>query len=495
MKLSRVLVIILFGAVTMTNSAMALGTTAGTKITNTSILIYTMNGESQELKAIASSYVVDKILNFTVALQETKERTLVMGEEGYGQFLVTNNGNSIEDFVLDGSYGNSKSFSFSNIKIYIDKNSNGILDVEEKVDTSVISKLAIGGKKIVWIEVKRFSSTNLIGKKTNFGLMVRASSSGVNGIYKTETLKNSMSKVDIVFADGGRDNDRVRNNIVVNRYNWRLIKVSSSLKLDKNLEFDHITADPKNGTTKSRQEAENDKFKPVATATRVKVWEIKNSNPTVGKNIKISVPIDSTNERISSSSEYTWWGATEGRVHLVWDEASQTVVGVGTYNPVTKMVDFVIKEIKSGQKLYLHVVTVLIADVKVGKLDIKNIWNIISADPVNGICKDADDAKMGNYKAIPGATSVRSWEIVNNTKKVAKDVKFSIKINPNVEKIATTSKNTWWKNDKRVHIVHVTGKGIIGAGAYNSSRNSVDFFFREIKVGEKVHPHIVTEIK
>ena len=495
MKLSRILAITLFGVVAMTNTTMADGTKAGTKITNSASLSYSMGGAEKTFKAPTSAYVVDKVLNFTVDLQKAKEQKFVMGKTSLGQFLLTNNGNSVEDFVLEGSYGKSKAFSFSSVKIYVDRDGNGVLDKGERVDTSVLKRLPIGAKRTIWIEVKSSLLDNFLGKKTDFGLMIRASSSGVNGIYKTETAKNSISKVDVVFADGGRDDDGVRNNMALNRYIWKASSDTAPINLDRNLNFNHITADPKNGTTKSRKEAESDKFQPIAKATRVRVWEVKNNSKIKGNNVKLSIPLDLKNEKVSSTSKYTWWGKQETKVHIIWDEKLQKVVGVGKYNSRTKAIDFVIREIKSGQKLYLHVVTVLLQDAKLEKLEMKLSWNIISADPVNGVCKDSKDAKSGKYKAIPGATTVRSWDIINHTKAVAKDVTFSIEIDSKVEKVATTSKNTWWRSDKRVHVIYVKGKGNIGAGRYNAKRNSVDFFFKEIKAGETIHPHIVTEIK
>lgn len=129
------------------------------------------------------------------------------------------------------------------------------------------------------------------------------------------------------------------------------------------------------------------------------------------------------------------------------------------------------------------------------ELSIKLSVNIMSADPVNGICKNITDALAGNYFSIPGATNIRSWEIYNNTAVTATDIHFSVKANDKVEKFATSSKNTWWKGDSRVHILLSSNKKIIGVGKFNSSTNSVDFIIKEMKGGEKVYPHIVTEIK
>jgi len=494
MKLSRVLAIALLGTVVMTNIAMASGTVAGTKITNTPTLSYSMAGTTKTLKAPTSVYVVDKVINFTISLKKAQKQNVIVGKNVIASFVLTNKGNSIENFVLSGNYGSLKQFKFTGYKIYVDQNNNGILDRAERKDISILTKLGVDVKKTIWIEATT-SSKAIVSKGNHFGLLARATASGVKGIYTKQTIQNTMNKVDIVFADGANGGDEVRDNQVINRYIWTVYPDVPAVALDKKLDFDHITSDSKNGTSKSRKEAETDKFQPIANATRVKIFEIINSTNSKGKNIKVSIPLNLTNEKVSTTSKYTWWGRTENRVHIVWDEKLQKVIAEGKYNPKTKSIDFLIKEINAGKKLYFHVVTVLLKDAKNEKLEMKLAWNIISADPINGVCKDINDAKSGKYKAIPGATTVRAWSIINKTPSIAKNVKFSIKIDPKVEKVATTSKNTWWRSDKRVHVIYVQGKGNIGAGRYNAKQNSVDFFFKEIKAGESVHPHIVTEIK
>jgi hypothetical protein len=129
------------------------------------------------------------------------------------------------------------------------------------------------------------------------------------------------------------------------------------------------------------------------------------------------------------------------------------------------------------------------------ELGIELETNIISADPLNGVCKNKKDANDGNYFSIPGATNIRSWKIYNNTTVTAKDIKFSMKANLAVEKFATSSRNTWWRSDSRVHVLLSSTGKIIGVGRFNRSNNSIDFTVKEIRGGEMVYPHIVTEIK
>jgi hypothetical protein len=130
------------------------------------------------------------------------------------------------------------------------------------------------------------------------------------------------------------------------------------------------------------------------------------------------------------------------------------------------------------------------------KLDITVVENFITADPINGTCKDWRDATSGRFKAIPGATSVRTWKIRNNTNTVAKDIKFDIKLDSKIEKVAKNNKKTWWRNEsKYVHILSDTNGKIYSTGVYDAKTNSIKFTIKEIKPKQQVYPHVVTEIK
>jgi len=289
MRISRLLTVLFVGTVGLTTAVMADGTEAGTKITNSPTLSYVLGGVTKEDKARESSYIVDKVINFTVDLQESKEKSFIMGKSTLSQFLLTNRGNSIENFILEGSYGKSKAFSFSSTKIYVDKDGDGILDDNEKVHTPVLEKLGMGAKKVVWIEVKTSMMDKILGKKTDFGLMVRASSKGVDNIYTYQSEKNSMFKMDIIFADGSRDDDGARNNMVLNRYIWNTKESNSGSRLDILLTHNQVWSDPINGTN-------NPKAIPGAVVRNI--WTIKNQTESVAKNIVFTATADTASEEV-----------------------------------------------------------------------------------------------------------------------------------------------------------------------------------------------------
>lgn len=306
MKISKLFTYFLIATVGFGSTALAEGTEAGTKITNAPTLEYRMDGVLKESKVPEASYLVDKVLNYTVDLQESKERDFVIGKSTLSQFLLTNRGNSVEDFVLKESYGALKSFQFTKIKIYVDKNKNGILDDSEKVHTSVLEKLSIGAKRVIWIEAETTMMDRFLGKKTNFGLMVRASSSGRDGVYINQSIENSMSKMDVIFADGSGDDDSARNNMAINRYIWKAKKDVKNNRLKILLFKNDVWSDPVNG---------KDNPKAIPGAVVRKIWKIENNTDEVARdvlftataNLSIEVIIENkAGTHIENSSRYSY---------------------------------------------------------------------------------------------------------------------------------------------------------------------------------------------
>ena len=286
MKLSRVLAITLLGAVAMTNTAVASGTVAGTKITNTPTLSYSMGGAKKTVKAPVSAYVVDKVINFTVKRDTNIEHTVMVGGQAVAPYTITNIGNSIENFVVRGLQSPLKQFAFTKTQIFIDKNGNGVLDKAEKVNNNIIPKLKMDGKTKVWLSVNASAKTAL-KKRNGYGVQVSASAKGIREIYTKQTATNTMAKVDIVFADTkyGAGGDRIRDNKLISWYNWTTVVNSSNVKLDISPYGKLDTAmivqhDPVNGMRRNGVSP-----KAIPGATVIKRWSIKNNTRTTAKNV------------------------------------------------------------------------------------------------------------------------------------------------------------------------------------------------------------------
>jgi hypothetical protein len=360
MKLSRVLAITLLGAVAMTNTAMAKGTVAGTKITNTPTLTYSMGGTNKTLKAPTSAYVVDKVINFTVSRDTKIEHTVMVGNQAVAPYTITNIGNSRESFVVKGKQSPLKQFSFRKTQIFIDKNGNGVLDKSERVNNNIISKLKIDGKTKVWLAVEANKNTAL-KKRNGYGVEVRATAKGIKEIYTKQTVKNSMSKVDIVFADGkyGAGGDKLRDNRLIVWYNWTTVANTSNVKLtiapyggkiDTAMIVQH---DPVNGMRRNGVSP-----KAIPGATVIKRWSIKNNTKTTAKNVKFVMKIDSRKEKFATNNKTTWWANKKGYgTQILWDSKKGLMKpqGVVRGNKIT----YTIPEIKPGQTVIPHMVLIV----------------------------------------------------------------------------------------------------------------------------------------
>jgi hypothetical protein len=360
MKLSRVLAITLLGAVAMTNTAMASGTVAGTKITNTPTLSYSMGGANKTLKAPTSAYVVDKVINFTVKRDTNIEHTVMVGGQAVAPYTITNIGNSVENFVVRGKQSPLKQFTFAKTQIFIDKNGNGVLDKAERVNNNIIPKLKMNAKTKVWLAVTASSKTAL-KKRNGYGVQVSASAKGIKEIYTKQTTKNTMSKVDIVFADTkyGASGDNIRDNKLISWYNWTTIANSSNVKLDikqygGKLDTAMIVQhDPVNGMRRNGVSP-----KAIPGATVIKRWSIKNNTKTTAKNVKFVMKIDLKKEKFATNNKRTWWANRKGYgTQILWDAKTGLMKPQGVIRGNT--ITYTIPEVKPGQEVIPHMVTII----------------------------------------------------------------------------------------------------------------------------------------
>ena len=84
--------------------AFAAGTTAGSTITNTATINYQVGGVSQPSIDDSDAFVVDRVVNLTVAELGNATTVVVPGQTGaVTTFTVTNTSNAVLDFALAAS--------------------------------------------------------------------------------------------------------------------------------------------------------------------------------------------------------------------------------------------------------------------------------------------------------------------------------------------------------------------------------------------------------
>lgn len=194
------------------------GTAAGTQISNTAQVSYTVNGSAQTTNSTTATFVVDRKVNFTVVPDQSANTQVNLGQTGaYVKFKVTNTTNGTQDFWLDpdqailsvGIITGTDNFDITNMKAYVDSNGNGVYD--PGVDTATfIDELAPDASVDVFI-VGDIPTAPASIQEAQVSLHVIAAAGGAAGtkgaiLIPTDlNLANADNTVDIVFADDDTD--------------------------------------------------------------------------------------------------------------------------------------------------------------------------------------------------------------------------------------------------------------------------------------------------
>lgn len=146
--------------------AASAGTTAGTQVNNTATLSYAVGGSSQAdilsspdgltPAGVATSFLVDNLVQFAVATSDTQAVTVAPGQaDAYLTFTLVNNGNKVQDFLLTSVAGTNTAFTTTNgdgvddfdgtvtgtTAFYIDSNTNGVYDTGVDQNISYVDEL------------------------------------------------------------------------------------------------------------------------------------------------------------------------------------------------------------------------------------------------------------------------------------------------------------------------------------------------------------------
>ncbi|MEM8843617.1 MAG: hypothetical protein AAGB35_01075 [Pseudomonadota bacterium] len=116
--------------IAINNAAYALGTPAGTVISNTVTVEYNQNG-SPQTSTDTVVFSVQEIIDVNLVSQDASNvLVLTSSLDQVLTFLVTNIGNGIEEFsfAFDASPIGTDDFDPTNLRIFIDSNNNGVFD-------------------------------------------------------------------------------------------------------------------------------------------------------------------------------------------------------------------------------------------------------------------------------------------------------------------------------------------------------------------------------
>ena len=148
--MSRSLRLMLLGGAAMVATGTAhaqsgsTATAAGTEVSNTATVTYTVNGASQTTTSNTAKFVVDRKVDFTVITDQTGATQVNLSQQAaVTKFKVTNHTNGIQDFWLDpdqttlsvGILTGTDDFDISSMKVFVDSNGNGVYDAEAAINS------------------------------------------------------------------------------------------------------------------------------------------------------------------------------------------------------------------------------------------------------------------------------------------------------------------------------------------------------------------------
>lgn len=203
--------------------AQAAGTVAGTTVANTATVGYSVGGTAQTpVTSNTTNFVVDRKVNLTVAQVGGAATQVIFGQaNAVVTFTVTNNTNATQDFRLAAFQqlslvatllGHTDNYDVSNVRVFVDSNSNGQYDAGVDVGTFV-DELAPDANATVFV-VADIPATGPTNPVAGIGLTAIAAAGGTGGTLgadlQASLLGDSASTVDNVFADGAGAADLVR---------------------------------------------------------------------------------------------------------------------------------------------------------------------------------------------------------------------------------------------------------------------------------------------
>ncbi len=239
--------------------AMAAGTASGTTITNTVTVNYQVGGVAQTATSASNTVTVDRKISLTVAEVGTTTTQVSPGQtNAVTAFTVTNSSNATLDFALSavqagatGKHGNPDTFDATNVRVFVDTNSNGSFDSGTDQQVTYLDELAADQSRTVFV-VSDIPLGQVTGDVAAVTLTATAREGGTaasQGAALTETNTGTTNEanptfVDTVFADGAGVSDAARDAAYSATDDYTVLAALLTI-----LKSSKVVTDPFNGTT------------------------------------------------------------------------------------------------------------------------------------------------------------------------------------------------------------------------------------------------------
>ncbi|MFM9828658.1 MAG: isopeptide-forming domain-containing fimbrial protein [Sphingomonas sp.] len=256
------IVALVTSAALLATPAVAQSTASGTNVTNNVTVDYQVSGVQQPQLGASNTFTVDRRVDVTVAEIGNSTTQVTPGMlAAVTSFQVTNLTNAPLDFALAvaqqtggaGAHANTDNFDVTNVRIYVDTNSNGSFDGGDALVT-YLDELPADAIRTVFVvvDVPTGRLTNDVAAVTLTATGREAGGSGSLGAALVATVGANTSGVDTVFADGAGISDGTRDAAFSARDDYTVQTAALSV-----VKTAGIVSDPVNGTT-------NPKFIPGA---------------------------------------------------------------------------------------------------------------------------------------------------------------------------------------------------------------------------------------
>lgn len=245
-----------FALIVAGSPALAVGTTAGTDITNNVTVTFQVGGENQNAVTDSDTFTVDRRVDVNVNFTGATPVSVSPGETKAAlAFDVTNTSNATIDLDLSTVLISGTAANISNYEIYIDTNGDGVLDATEQAAgpvtflDEVLADDGTGAQTISVIVVADIDTDAVDGDVFDVVLVADAHEAGAAGTLGSEIAETGGANtdgVDTVFADGegGTGEDAVGDGAYSDTGRFEVAGALISV-----VKSSRIISDPVNGTT------------------------------------------------------------------------------------------------------------------------------------------------------------------------------------------------------------------------------------------------------
>ncbi len=269
--------------------AYAAGTASGTSIVNNVTVDFQVSGVSQTQRTASNTFLVDRVVNLTVAEVGNVTTNVVPGQTAaVTAFTLTNTSNATLDFALTSAqlaggaatHGGTDVFDVTALGIFRDVNTNGTYDAGTDTAVTFIDELAADASVTLFL-VGNVPITATNGQVAGVRLTATAregGTAGSQGAAITQTTGANTAGVDTVFADAASvGGDTARNGSHADEDDYTV--VTATLTVTKTSK---VISDPVNNAT-------NPKMIPGAVIEYC--IAVANSGGAAASNVVINDPV------------------------------------------------------------------------------------------------------------------------------------------------------------------------------------------------------------